>query len=143
MRRVIAHVLFGLAAWGLLFAADAPPHGIAFERALERGDTAAMRAALAAHARATSLDDAAELFARTLGAVPRNAAFRARYEQALAAPTLPQRAASRELFVLVPGWWKGSRCRRGSPRSTRTARSRRTPRRSPQRSSGWRPKDAA
>jgi hypothetical protein len=104
MRRVIAHVLFGLAAWGLLFAADAPPHGIAFERALERGDTAAMRAELAAHARATSLDDAAELFARTLGAVPRNAAFRARYEQALAAPTLPQRAASRELFVLVPGW---------------------------------------
>jgi hypothetical protein len=52
---------------------------------------------------ATSLDEAAELFARTLGAVPRNREFRVRYERELAVPTLP-REASRELFLLVPGW---------------------------------------
>ena len=103
MRHVIALLLLGLAASQSLLAADAPPPALAFARALEDSDTAAMREALAAHARATSLDQAAELFARTLGAVPRNREFRVRYERELAAPTLP-REASRELFLLVPGW---------------------------------------
>ncbi|HSD54132.1 MAG TPA: hypothetical protein VLC47_08190 [Burkholderiales bacterium] len=86
-----------------LLAADVPP-ALAFARALENGDAAAMREALAAHARMTSLDEAAELFARTLEAVPRNREFRVRYERALAAPILPARKGSRELFLLVPGW---------------------------------------
>jgi hypothetical protein len=103
MRRVIAFLLLGLAASQSLLAADAPPPALAFARALEDGDTAGMRDALAVHARATSLDEAAELFARTLGAVPRNREFRVRYERDLAVPTLP-REASRELFLLVPGW---------------------------------------
>ncbi len=110
------------------------------------GDTAAMREALAAHARATSLDEAAELFARTIDAVPRNRAFRVRYERALADPLAPVRASSHELFLLVPGWryrtdpatgadlaqvQRGARKpragQRGSRRSARTTRWKRTP----------------
>lgn len=75
-----------------------------FTQALAREDVAAMRAALAAHARATSLDAAAELFAREIDGLPRNREFRARYEQALAQPNAPVQSDARTLFLLVPGW---------------------------------------
>ena len=101
---LVALICLGLAALHGARATDAPEPALAVARALERGDTAAMREALAAHARATSLDEAAELFARTLDAVPRNRAFRVRYERALADPLWPARASSHELFLLVPGW---------------------------------------
>ncbi len=103
IRRPLFLLLFGLAAAPTPFAADVPP-GLAFAQALERGDAAAMRESLAAHARATSLDQAAELFARIIDAVPRNREFRVRYERALADPLWPVRESSHELFLLVPGW---------------------------------------
>lgn len=101
---LVALICLGLAVLHGARAADAPEPALAVVRALERGDTTAMREALAAHARATSLDEAAELFARTLDAVPRNRAFRVRYERALADPLWPARVSSHELFLLVPGW---------------------------------------
>ena len=103
IRRALFLLLFGLAAARSPFAADVPP-GLAFAQALERGDAAAMRESLAAHARATSLDQAAELFARVIDAVPRNREFRLRYERSLADPLSPERETSHELFLLVPGW---------------------------------------
>jgi hypothetical protein len=103
IRRSLFLLLFGLAATPSPFAVDAPP-GRAFAQAFERGDTASMRESLAAHARATSLDQAAELFARVVDAAPRNREFRLRYEQALADPSAPVRETSHELFLLVPGW---------------------------------------
>jgi hypothetical protein len=101
---LVALICVGLTGLHGARAADAPGPALAVARALEHGDTTAMREALAAHARATSLDEAAELFARTIDAVPRNRAFRVRYERALADPLGPVRASSHELFLLVPGW---------------------------------------
>jgi hypothetical protein len=101
---LVALICLGLAGLHGARAADAPGQALAVARALEHGDTTAMREALAAHARATSLDEAAELFARTIDAVPRNRAFRVRYERALADPPGPVRASSHALFLLVPGW---------------------------------------
>jgi hypothetical protein len=103
IRHPLFLLLFGLAAAPSPFAVDTPT-GLAFAQALERGDAAAMRESLAAHARATSLDQAAELFARVIDTVPRNREFRLRYERSLADPLPPVRETSHELFVLVPGW---------------------------------------
>jgi hypothetical protein len=94
----------GLAALHGARGADAPDQAREVARALERGDVPALRTALAAHAQATGLDAAAELFSRTIDAVPRNRAFRMRYEQALAEPVVRAPRGGRELFLLVPGW---------------------------------------
>jgi hypothetical protein len=100
--RTLVLLLGVAAAWPACAVEDSS--AIDFGRALERGDVAAMRAALAAHAQATGLDAAAELFSRTIDAVPRNRAFRMRYEQALAEPVVRAPRGGRELFLLVPGW---------------------------------------
>lgn len=100
--RTLVLLLGVAAAWLACATGDSAENG--FARAFERGDVAAMRVALAAHAQATGLDAAAELFSRTIDAVPRNRAFRMRYEQALAESGGAVRAPSRELFLLVPGW---------------------------------------
>lgn len=102
IRRTLVLLLGVAAAWLACATGDSAENG--FARAFERGDVAAMRVALAAHAQATGLDAAAELFSRTIDAVPRNRAFRMRYEQALAESGGAVRAPSRELFLLVPGW---------------------------------------
>jgi hypothetical protein len=83
---------------------QAEPLADAAAAAVERGDTSALREALAALARASTLDDAAAFFADTVERLPRNRAFRARFDAALAGPLAPPAAQSRYLFVLVPGW---------------------------------------
>jgi hypothetical protein len=100
--RTLVLLLGAAAAWPACAVEDSS--AIDFGRALERGDVAAMRAALAAHAHAAGLDAAAELFSRKIDAVPRNRAFRMRYEQALAEPVVRAPRGGRELFLLVPGW---------------------------------------
>jgi hypothetical protein len=102
IRHAFVLLLGVVAAWSAGGAGDSAER--AFARALERADVAGMRDALAAHAQAAGLDAAADLFARTIDAVPRNRAFRARYQEALADPTGPVPDASRVLFLLVPGW---------------------------------------
>lgn len=77
----------------------------AVRMAIEQEDTPALRDALAALARTTWVDAAAEAFVQAIEALPRNRQFRARFEAALGpgdtAP--PERSEGRWLFVLVPG----------------------------------------
>jgi hypothetical protein len=81
---------------------DAPD---AVGAALARADTAALRDTLAALSRAASVDAAAQAFAESVDALPRNRDFRARLEAAGAeASDGPHAAAARYLFLLVPGW---------------------------------------
>jgi len=102
MRRAVGLVCF-VFAFVLPLATAAGE--AAFAEALQRGDTPAMREALAALARASSLDAAAETFAAAVGALPRNQRFRARFDAALAEPgRAPPAAAKRYLYVFVPGW---------------------------------------
>jgi len=72
--------------------------------AFRRGDVPATRAALAAIARASSLDAAAGAFAMVVESLPRNRAFRAEFQRALANPGVPLPGADKYLFVFVPGW---------------------------------------
>src|SRR5262245_38082273 len=72
--------------------------------AMERGDTTALREALAAVARTASTDEAALLFAAAVERLPRNRAFRARFDAALTGPLVPPAGQERYLFVFVPGW---------------------------------------
>jgi hypothetical protein len=72
--------------------------------ALERGDTAAFRDALAALGRSSGLDEAAAFFAEAVERLPRNRAFRARFDAALAGPLAAPANQDRYLFVFVPGW---------------------------------------
>lgn len=100
--RGILRFAFGvLVALASLAAAAEPPTSIA--EALSRDDVPALREALAEVARTTSVDAAADAFVRAIEAVPRNRAFRALYESALAG-TLTSRSGKGYLFVLVPGW---------------------------------------
>jgi catechol 2,3-dioxygenase-like lactoylglutathione lyase family enzyme len=84
-------------------ASSADPEGQAMT-AMERGDTPALREALAAVARTGSPDDAALLFAAAVERLPRNRAFRARFDAALSGPLVAQAGQERYLFVFVPGW---------------------------------------
>ena len=74
--------------------------------AIAKEDMSALRSALAALARATSVDAAADAFVQVIEAMPRNREFRARFEAALAHPETPapERWEGYWLFVLVPGW---------------------------------------
>jgi hypothetical protein len=99
MRRLAAALLLALST----AASPADPEVQALA-AVERGDTAALREALAALGRAKGLDDAAAFFAEAVERVPRNRAFRARFEAALAGPLAPPANQDRYLFVFVPGW---------------------------------------
>lgn len=74
--------------------------------AIAKEDTPALRDALAALARTTSVDAAADVFVQAIEAVPRNRAFRARFDATRASglTPLPERSRARWLFVLVPGW---------------------------------------
>lgn len=72
--------------------------------ALERGDIPALRDTLATVARTTTPDEAAALFATAVERLPRNRAFRARFDAALAGPLAPPAGQARYLFVFVPGW---------------------------------------
>lgn len=96
------------AALVLALAAAASPADPAAEAqalaALERGDTAALRETLAALGRAKDLDHAAAFFADAVERLPRNRAFRARFDAALAGPLAPPAGQARYLFVFVPGW---------------------------------------
>jgi hypothetical protein len=101
MRRLAAALLAAL----LFTAASADPATKAQAvAALERGDTSAFRDALLALARASTLDDAAAFFTDAVERLPRNRAFRARFDAALAGPLAPPPEQARYLFVLVPGW---------------------------------------
>lgn len=74
--------------------------------AIAKEDTPALRDALAALARTTSVDAAADVFVQAIEAVPRNREFRARFDAARASGVtpIPERSRERWLFVLVPGW---------------------------------------
>jgi hypothetical protein len=72
--------------------------------ALARGDTAALRDALATIARVESPDAAALALAAALQAQPRNRDFRARLDAAVAPAIDLESARARYLFVMVPGW---------------------------------------
>ena len=101
MTRLAAALLAAL----FLAAASADPATEAQAvAALERGDTPAFRDALLALARASTLDDAAVFFADAVDRLPRNRAFRARFDAALAGPLAPPVGRERYLFVFVPGW---------------------------------------
>jgi hypothetical protein len=100
MTRLAAALVFSLAA----AAYGDPAVEAQALAALERGDTPALREALAALGRAKSLDDAAALFADAVERLPRNRAFRARFDAALAGPLAPPAGQARYLFVFVPGW---------------------------------------
>lgn len=99
MRRLPAALVLALAA----AAASADPQAQA-AAAIERGDTPALREALATVGGAKGLDEAATLFADAVERVPRNRAFRARFEAALAGPLAAPADRDRYLFVFVPGW---------------------------------------
>jgi hypothetical protein len=99
MRRLAAALVLAL----LAAAASADPEAQALA-AIERGDTPALREALAAIGREKSLDDAAALFANAVERLPRNRAFRARFDAALAGPLAAPANQDRYLFVFVPGW---------------------------------------
>ncbi len=93
-----------LAACHLTCGAADPAMEARAVAAIEQGDTAAFRDALAMLARATSLDEAAALFADAVERLPRNRAFRARFDAALAGPLAPPAGQEHYLFVFVPGW---------------------------------------
>jgi hypothetical protein len=78
----------------------------AVRSAIVREDVPELRTALASLALSSSVDQAARVFMHEIEAIPRNRQFRVRVERALAGgpPALPEGAASRWLFVLVPGW---------------------------------------
>jgi hypothetical protein len=106
-------VQFGLAFVAVIFGAsafcarpDAQDEREAVRVAIANEDMAALRTTLAALARSTSVDAAADAFVEAIEAVPRNREFRARLETALAAgiAPIPERSRGRWLFVLVPGW---------------------------------------
>jgi hypothetical protein len=99
MRRLAAALVLAL----LAAAASADPEAQALA-AIERGDTPALREALADLARAKGLDEAAAVFADTVEQLPRNWAFRGRFEAALAGPLAVPANRDRYLFVFVPGW---------------------------------------
>jgi triacylglycerol esterase/lipase EstA (alpha/beta hydrolase family) len=101
MRRLAAALL---AAFLFTAAVADPATEAQAVAALERGDTAAFRDALLSLARASSLDEAAAFFADAVERLPRNRAFRARFDAALAGPLAPPPGQARYLFVLVPGW---------------------------------------
>jgi len=84
-------------------ASSADPEAQA-RAAIGRGDNAGLREALATLGRAQSLDDAAAFFADAVEQLPRNRAFRARFDAALAGPLAPPADQGRYLVVFVPGW---------------------------------------
>lgn len=93
-----------LAFAALACAAAEPPGRAAVADALEREDVPALRAALAALARAESIDTAAQAFAAAVIALPRNREFRARFDAARAGDPGAPAAGAGYLFVFVPGW---------------------------------------
>jgi hypothetical protein len=99
MRRLAAVLALALSA----AAASADPEAQALA-AIGRGDTPALREALADLARAKGLDEAAAVFADAVEQLPRNRAFRARFDAALAGPLGAPENRDRYLFVFVPGW---------------------------------------
>jgi hypothetical protein len=101
MTRFAAALVLSLVAAASLADPAAEAQALA---AMERGDTPALREALAAFGRAKTLDDAAALFADAVERLPRNRAFRARFDAALAGPLAPPADQARYLFVFVPGW---------------------------------------
>src|SRR5262245_53758572 len=100
MRGLAAALVFALHA----AVASADPAAEALAATIERGDTPALREALATYGRAKSLDDAATLFAAAIEQLPRNRAFRARFDAARRDPFTPPAGREHYLFVFVPGW---------------------------------------
>src|SRR5262245_21699588 len=101
MRRALASFLLALAVLPVAAGAE---RDAAVVEAVQRGDTPTLRDALAALAQAESLDAAAEVFAVAVTALPRNRAFRARFDAALAGEPAPTSRRVDYLFVCVPGW---------------------------------------
>jgi len=99
MKRLAAALVLALST----AASFADPEARA-RAAIGRGDNAGLREALATLGRAKSLDDAAAFFADAVEQLPRNRAFRARFEAARAGPLAPPADQDRVLFVFVPGW---------------------------------------
>ncbi len=99
-----AWALFALAMLAGVGAAAEPAAHPGFAEAMDRGDVPAMRETLAAIARTSSIDAAARAFAASVESLPRNRAFRARFDAArVGDPTAPAAGAG-YLFVFVPGW---------------------------------------
>ncbi len=104
MRRLKRGMVAFAAAAAWTWAAAAADEPTVFA-ALDRGDTSALREALAALARNASVDHAASVLAAALEAKPRNRAFRARLERhAEVAPAALADVPPRYLFLMVPGW---------------------------------------
>jgi hypothetical protein len=99
MTRLAAALVLAAAA-----AASSADPGTQALAAVERGDNAGLREALAALGRAKSPDDAVAFFADAIEQVPRNRAFRARFEAALAGRLAPPANQASYLLVFVPGW---------------------------------------
>ncbi|HSD42590.1 MAG TPA: hypothetical protein VLD36_12065 [Burkholderiales bacterium] len=76
----------------------------AVEAALAKGDTVALRDALAVLSRTASVDAAAAAFAAAVDVLPRNREFTLQLDAARATPPDVADARSRYLFVMVPGW---------------------------------------
>ncbi len=74
------------------------------DEAARRGDVPAMRESLAAIARESSIDAAARAFATAVEGLPRNRAFRTRFDAARASDLRALPAGAGYLFVFVPGW---------------------------------------
>jgi hypothetical protein len=71
---------------------------------MQRGDVPALRETLAAIARTSSIDDAAKAFVAAVESLPRNRAFRARFDASHAAGPAAPASGTDYLFVFVPGW---------------------------------------
>ncbi len=93
-----------LLALALLRAAAAGELHEAFAEAVREGNVPAMRDALAGIARESSIDAAARAFAATVESLPRNHAFRVRFDAARAGHPVAPADGARYLFVFVPGW---------------------------------------
>jgi hypothetical protein len=84
---MLAVILVALAVDASALRAQADAQTEAVCLAIAKEDTSALRDALAALARTTSIDAAADAFVQAMEAVPRNREFRARFEAALARGT--------------------------------------------------------
>lgn len=108
-RWVIAAIVLALVtvtAPALRAQSEPQPRLAAVRSAVAQENTPALRDALAALARASSIDAAAQAFASEIDRVPRNREFRVRFEAALAAgaASVAEESKARWLFLLVPGW---------------------------------------
>jgi hypothetical protein len=98
-------LLLALVLSGAAHAADIEQAAVA--EALARGETAATRAALRDISARTTLDHAADVFVAAIESIPRNRAFRERFDAVLEQGATMEDfvdARNRYRFLFVPGW---------------------------------------